>query len=228
MIGCSVDQKLKLNRAKVLSLINHNVRMNDFLILDPDDKGTAELEHRGGNTLPVDYRAVSLNRHKKSLSAETWPPVRNFRQAVLAAKHNSKLTTVIKKLKRGNEYIHRSRFKDDWKESKVFQLKHMVKPKDEVDKLPSTLYLTNSRSELIRRMEAEECEYCGRTDLPVEVHHVRKLKDLKSKPHLEHWQKVMIARHRKTLILCSGTSDSCHRLLHQGKLPDKRYRPKNT
>jgi len=146
----------------------------------------------------------------------------------LAAKHDSKLTLIIKRLKRGNEYIHRYRFKDDWKETKVFQLKHMTKPNGEVDELPSTLYLASPRSELIRRMEAEECEYCGRTDLPVEVHHVRKLKDLKSKPHLEMWQKVMIARHRKTLLLCAGTPDSCHRLLHQGKLPSKRHQPKNT
>lgn len=146
----------------------------------------------------------------------------------LATKHDGRLSIVIKKLKRGNEYIHRYRFKNDWKEIIVFQLKHMVKPKGDADEIPKTLALTATRSELIRRMEAEECEYCGRIDLPVEVHHVRKLKDLKSKPHLESWQKVMIARNRKTLILCSGTSDSCHRLLHRGKLPDKRYRPKNT
>ena len=97
----------------------------------------------------------------------------------------------------------------------------------EVDEIPNTLSLTSTGSELIRRMEAEKCEYCGRTDLPVEVHHVRKLKDLKLKPHLELWQKVMIARNRKTLILCSGTPDSCHILLHQGKLPDKRFKTKS-
>ena len=146
----------------------------------------------------------------------------------LATKYDSKLTTVAQKLKRRNEYIHRYKFNEDWKEIKVFQLKHMVKPKGEVDEIPNTLTLTATRSELTHRMEAEECEYCGRIDLPIEVHHVRKLKDLKSKPHLELWQKVMVARNRKTLILCSGTPDSCHRLLHQGRLPSKRYRPKNT
>ena len=145
----------------------------------------------------------------------------------LAVKNNSKLTTITKKLKRGNEYIHRYRFKEDWKEIKVFQLKHMAKPKGEVDELPNTFHLASPRSELIHRMEAEECEYCGRIDLPVEVHHVQKLKDLKSKPNLEMWQEVMIARHRKTLILCAGAPDSCHILLHQGKLPDKRYQSKN-
>jgi hypothetical protein len=33
------------------------------------------------------------------------------------------------------------------------------------------------------------------------------------------WQKHMIARNRKTLVLCVP----CHDLLHAGKLPDKRY-----
>lgn len=46
------------------------------------------------------------------------------------------------------------------------------------------------------------------------------------KHNLEHWQKVLIARNRKTMILCSGTPDSCHFLLHAGKLPDKRFSSK--
>ena len=50
----------------------------------------------------------------------------------------------------------------------------------------------------------------------------RKLKDLKKgrkagyKPSL--WQLMMIARRRKTMILCA----SCHDKLHSGKLPDLR------
>ena len=146
----------------------------------------------------------------------------------LAAKHKSKLTVVVSKLKRGNEYIHRYRFKEDWKEIKVFQLKHMMKPKGEINTIPNTLSLTAPHSELVRRMEAEECEYCGRTDLPLESHLVRKLKDLKSRPNLKQWQIAMITRNRKTLMLCSGTPDSCHILLHLGKLPSKRYQPKST
>jgi RNA-directed DNA polymerase len=134
-----------------------------------------------------------------------------------SAKYKTPITRTIQKLKRGNEYVLRYKFKDDWKETKIFRLKHMRKSNGEVDEIPNTLSLTSTGSELIRRMEAEKCEYCGRTDLPVEVHHVRKLKDLKLKPHLELWQKVMIARNRKTLILCSGTPDSCHILLGASK-----------
>jgi predicted HNH restriction endonuclease len=61
------------------------------------------------------------------------------------------------------------------------------------------------------------CEYCGTAEGYFEVHHVRKLKDLDGK---EHWQQVMAAMRRKTLVLCHV----CHRLLHSGTLPDWRYR----
>ena len=47
------------------------------------------------------------------------------------------------------------------------------------------------------------------------ITHVRKLKDVaKGK---EPWQRLMIARRRKTLILCT----QCHHQLHTGTLPDR-------
>lgn len=60
------------------------------------------------------------------------------------------------------------------------------------------------------------CEYCNTTDANFEVHHVRKLKDVKEGK--EPWQEFMIARNRKTLVLWVH----CHDLLHTSKLPDNR------
>jgi hypothetical protein len=76
---------------------------------------------------------------------------------------------------------------------------------------------TLSRTEIVQRLNAQRCEYCGTEEGYFEVHHVRKLKDLDGK---EHWQQVMAAMRRKTLVLCHV----CHRLLHSGTLPDWRYR----
>ncbi|WP_369281054.1 hypothetical protein [Bacillus paranthracis] len=45
----------------------------------------------------------------------------------------------------------------------------------------------------------------------MEIHHIRKLKDLKGKMA---WGKVMIARKRKTMVFCL----ECHNNLHNGKL----------
>ena len=61
------------------------------------------------------------------------------------------------------------------------------------------------------RLAARQCELCGKTDVDIEMHHVRKLKDLKGK---HEWERFMIARKRKTLALCVD----CHRKLHNGKL----------
>ncbi|MEC5261203.1 reverse transcriptase domain-containing protein [Bacillus amyloliquefaciens] len=67
------------------------------------------------------------------------------------------------------------------------------------------------RTSLIDRLSAKKCEYCGKADVAIEMHHVRKLKDLKGKTL---WEQHMIARQRKTLALCVD----CHRDLHNGKL----------
>jgi len=70
------------------------------------------------------------------------------------------------------------------------------------------------RNELINRLQADECELCGSRD-NVEVHHIRKLSDLKVKGQKEKpsWLKVMAAMKRKTLIVCRV----CHVAIHAGK-----------
>jgi len=67
------------------------------------------------------------------------------------------------------------------------------------------------RTSLIQRLEAGRCELCGAENVPIEIHHVRKLKDLNGK---KFWEKFMIARRRKTLALCHN----CHVDLHNGRL----------
>jgi len=79
----------------------------------------------------------------------------------------------------------------------------------ELDTLPNILKYCDY-TELGQRLNAKQCEWCGSTG-SVEVHHVRKLIDLDGK---QEWEKVMIARRRKTLILCV----ECHHKLHNGKL----------
>lgn len=77
------------------------------------------------------------------------------------------------------------------------------------DELPKSKY-TFVRTSLIDRLSACVCEYCGATE-NLEMHHVRKLKDLKKK---NSWAKFIIARKRKTIAVCHN----CHKLIHNGKL----------
>ena len=147
----------------------------------------------------------------------------------LANKRKTSIMKVIKDLRTPDGFAITVQTRDKEsgeytdKQVDVWQLKHWKPTPVCNDRLPLTTHLYLSGSELYLRMNAFECEYCGKRDRPLEVHHIHKLKDLKDMTHLEHWQKVMIARHRKTMILCGGSSDSCHVLLHQGKLSDKRF-----
>jgi hypothetical protein len=73
------------------------------------------------------------------------------------------------------------------------------------------------RSDLIQRLKADTCELCGSRDR-VQVHHVRKLSDLKRRwkgREKPGWVARMIAMQRKTLIVCHD----CHVSIHAGKAP---------
>ncbi len=71
-----------------------------------------------------------------------------------------------------------------------------------------------ARNELLKRLLANTCELCKSTR-QVEVHHIRKLADLKKQGQAEKplWVRVMAARRRKTLIVCR----QCHQAIHAGK-----------
>ena len=76
-----------------------------------------------------------------------------------------------------------------------------------IDRCPNPMPGVSTTS-LIDRLKARKCELCGATDNLV-MHHVRKLGELKGK---ENWEKLMIARRRKTMAVCS----SCHQKIHHG------------
>ena len=140
----------------------------------------------------------------------------------LAGKRKCSVKQVLQSM---TNYSLKVKVKDDWKEFQMFQLKHINKSnKGATDNLPVTEHLYKSGTEMIKRMEAKSLRILRNNQIQImKVHHVHKLKDLKSRKHLELWEKVMIARNRKTMILCV----ECHNLLHHGKLPDKRFKPKN-
>ncbi len=61
------------------------------------------------------------------------------------------------------------------------------------------------------RLKAKICEVCGCTDSDrYEIHHVNKVKNLKGK---SEWEKIMIAKRRKTIVVCH----KCHMAIHHGE-----------
>jgi group II intron reverse transcriptase/maturase len=79
------------------------------------------------------------------------------------------------------------------------------------------LYQRTERTELVKRLLADTCELCGSRDT-VQVHHIRKLADLNKRPNRPRWEEVMIARRRKTLVVCQ----LCHQAIHRGQSPRQR------
>lgn len=64
------------------------------------------------------------------------------------------------------------------------------------DKLPQTMYVPYPS--LVERLKDGRCELCGK-DGKVVMHHVRTLTKLKGN---NEWEKQMLQRHRKTLVVC--------------------------
>ena len=73
----------------------------------------------------------------------------------------------------------------------------------------------SDRSDLVTRLQKGKCEICGR-DTNIQVHHIRKLKDLKNRwkgrKEKPEWVKRMVALQRKTLVVC----EQCHKDIHHG------------
>lgn len=73
--------------------------------------------------------------------------------------------------------------------------------------IPYAIRQINNRTTLEQRLSAKVCELCGKADVPLEIHHVNKVKNLKGK---QQWEIVMIAKKRKTLTVCKD----CHHKIH--------------
>ena len=59
------------------------------------------------------------------------------------------------------------------------------------------------------RLKAKVCELCGNTNSEhYEIHHVNKVKNLRGK---QNWERVMIAKRRKTIVMCRD----CHKEIHK-------------
>jgi Type II intron maturase len=134
--------------------------------------------------------------------------------ATLAQKHDSSISKESSRLRQGRDLVVTVQDKNGKpRRYKFFKIRDWQPQTayENVDKEPRTAHLRLGRSTLKQRIEAHICESCDKEGGYFEVHHVRKLKDLKGKAW---WEQVMSRRRRKTLILCN----ECHGLLHAGTL----------
>ena len=131
-----------------------------------------------------------------------------------AAKYRTSVKKIIRRLRVGKHFGVQFKDKKGKTKTRLFYKDGFARmsatKSNSVDKIPNTV-IYSSKTSLMDRLSARQCELCGKTDVDIEMHHVRKLKDLKGK---SYWERFMIARNRKTLALCAD----CHQKLHNGKL----------
>jgi RNA-directed DNA polymerase len=135
----------------------------------------------------------------------------------MARKRGMTVCKVVQSLKwEGGYAVQRANAKSEERYYKLFQLKDLDQSKAlgyNQDLIREPTMYTLSKTELLKRLSAKVCEYCGKKGGYFEVHHVRKLKDIQDGKL--PWQRLMMWRRRKTLILCI----TCHLQLHAGTLP---------
>ena len=129
-------------------------------------------------------------------------------------KYRTSISKVIGKFRAGKDFAVKFRNSKGVEKMRVFYNEGFKRQKkafqSNADLVPNTIKYFSS-TKLIDRIKARECELCGKTNTPIEIHHVHRLKDLQGKTF---WEALMIARNRKTIALCR----ECHKKLHCGQL----------
>lgn len=130
----------------------------------------------------------------------------------LASKHKTSLSKTIDKFNDGT-----GKWGIPYETKQGNKRRYFANYADCKGKGPATDYISNAAvvygyavNTLENRLKAKVCELCGTTESDhYEVHHINKLKNLKGK---ERWEIAMIAKHRKTLVVCRD----CHRsIIHK-------------
>lgn len=128
-----------------------------------------------------------------------------------AAKYKTTVGKILDKYKKGKNFGVQYQTKKGIRTSILYNEGFKRKTNitaTNADITANTFPYSKGTTSLMDRLRAEKCERCGNTE-KLEMHHVRKLKDLKGKTLAEQ---VMIARQRKTIAVCL----KCHVIIHHG------------
>lgn len=127
----------------------------------------------------------------------------------LASKHKTDIKKIIDKYKDGKSWSVPYSTKKGERRVKMATYQDCTAKTDNPDIIPNlTVQHLHSRNSFEARLNVKVCELCGSTESEhYEIHHVKKLKNLKGKAV---WEQIMIARRRKTLVVCR----ECHKQIH--------------
>lgn len=190
--GYSRDRLLHLSDLEIMMTFNAEIRgfINYYAL-------ASNLTSVGANLLWLttsSFLRTLADKHRTSLKKEARRLKQGASRYVISIKKENGTT---------REYVLLS-------STKYFERKRITY--EHIDQEPN-IWKFQSRSELGQRLRAHQCEWCGTHNSPIEIHHIRKLKDVKGK---KVWERQMIERRRKTMVLCK----QCHVDLHAGRLTE--------
>jgi group II intron reverse transcriptase/maturase len=128
----------------------------------------------------------------------------------LAAKHKCSIARVKERYKDGKgKWSIPYETKTGWRRlyfAKYTDSKREKNPSD--TRANDAIVHAHSITTFESRLKAKQCELCGTTESGrYEIHHVNKVKNLSGK---RPWERVMIAKRRKTIVVC----EKCHHIIH--------------
>jgi len=177
------------------------IHLDDLEILDAYNR-----EIRGfANYFSIANNSSHLNSFKYIMQYSMYK--------TFARKYSTTARKIIAKYRINKDFAVTYEDKKGRKKTRVFfngSFKRKITAMDaSCDVVANTIFNTTVSS-LIQRLQAGKCELCG-AEGNIEVHHVKRLKDLQGK---KPWEIQMIGRQRKTLAVCIP----CHNKIHDGKL----------
>lgn len=120
----------------------------------------------------------------------------------LAMRHRTTGASIMARLRKGTDYEVKDVVRGKPRSIKLWRLKHLNRTfwvSSYIDEVTGGAWWVKTPNDLIDRLSARECEACGDTTGPFEMHHLRRLRDLRS-GSLTIWKRA--GRQRKTLVLC--------------------------
>ena len=202
------DAVCSISRNRIFAVIDTLIGTSDFyfLFIEFPSQNTYNAELRGiCNYYCMASNYASLNYFSylmeysclKTLSAKAR---RSLRKTVAAYKDGHGKWGIPYETKTGKKRMYFANWQKCRKEASACN-----------DTINDVFMMHNhNRNSLEARLKAKVCELCGTTQGELfELHHVRKVKDLNGK---ERWEQCMIAKRRKTLVVCKP----CHNAIHHG------------
>jgi RNA-directed DNA polymerase len=138
----------------------------------------------------------------------------------IANKHKSTVSQVVAryKISPGN-FVVWQEVKGKRIEARIWRLRNLepkVNLAGEIDNPFQKNVVAFARTRYVDRKTAQQCSSCGSTEGPFHIHHKNPMRTSKERG----FQLIVAGRKRETEVLCK----QCHKLLHAGRLPDRRGR----